>query len=409
VLITITADSALLETSMKVTGAGGHLAKIVSGTLEGNVRITSSDGTRIEGQKFQISEDAMNVSTFEPVTFSWNKSTGEAEGGAVISLRSSTDKAGIKLTDGHRIRNIRLHGPATINGLSTSLDVEAGKTKPANPPVIMVYSVADLVRPITKTKVTASDAGAAEISPEPFRAPASTKQDLAEAHLDFSSLVELIKASVEPESWDTGPGAATIAENRDVIGLVIRQSKEAHEAIAKLLSQLRKSQDGVLITCRLLKIATDAQLKGLEDKCSLHSLSDDQRWALLTKSRGEAIQKFLADEKVETLSCPTIMTISGQAALVQVATTDGAALTGFQLSANPHLIADSSVIRLSHSVTVGELAKDTQAAAHESLVGSGQTLLLVIEQPGKVDGQPDRFVVMLTPEHLKEEEETLPR
>lgn len=31
-------------------------------------------------------------------------------------------------------------------------------------------------------------------------------------------------------------------------------------------------------------------------------------------------------------------------------------------------------------------------------------MLLVIEQPGKVDGQPDRFVVMLTPEHVKEEE-----
>jgi predicted house-cleaning noncanonical NTP pyrophosphatase (MazG superfamily) len=269
----------------------------------------------------------------------------------------------------------------------------------------MVYSVADLVRPITKTKVTPSDAGAAEISPEPFRAPASTKQDLA----DYSSLVELIKASVEPESWNTGPGAATIAENRDVLGLVIRQSKEAHEAIAKLLSQLRKSQDSVQITCRLLKIATNAQLKGLEEKCSLHSLSDGQRWALLTKSRNEELQKFLTDENTEVLSCPKIVTISGQAAFIEVGSEEQSKLQGFRLSANPRLIADSSVIRLSHSVTVGELAKDAQAAVHESLVGSGQTLLLVIEQPGKVDGHPDRFVVMLTPEHVKEEEETLPR
>lgn len=204
--------------------------------------------------------------------------------------------------------------------------------------------------------------------------------------------------------WD-----GVVSENGESLALVIRQTPAGHEAIARLLSQLRKSYDSVQINCRLMKLTADSQLKGLEDKCSLHSLSDDQRWALLTKSRSEALQKFLADEKAEVLSCPTVVTISGQAALVQVATTDGAALTGFQLSANPHLMADSSVIRLSHSVTVGELAKDAQAAVHESLVGSGQTLLLVIEQPGKVDGQPDRFVVMLTPEHLKEEEETLPR
>ncbi len=228
-----------------------------------------------------------------------------------------------------------------------------------------------------------------------------------DAEMDFSPLVELIRTSIEPESWETGRGA--IFANKKTVFLVIRQTQTGHDGIAKIIWQLRKSYDSVKVTCRLIKLTADSQLKGLEDKCSLHSLSDDQRWALLTKSRSESLQKFLADEKAEVLSCPTIMTISGQPALVQVATKDGAALTGFQLSANPHLIADSSVIRLSHSVTVGELAKDAQAAVHESLVGSGQTLLLVIEQPGKVDGQPDRFVVMLTPEHVKEEEETLPR
>ena len=272
------------------------------------------------------------------------------------------------------------------------------------------YNVADLVSPIRQTPIATNNAASAvpaEPSPAPLQPVALTTESAAAVEWDFAPLVELIKTSIEPESWDAGIGA--VGENGESISLVIQQTPAGHEAIARLLSQLRKSYDSVQINCRLLKIATDAQLKGLEDKCSLHSLSDDQRWALLTKSRGEAIQKFLADEKVETLSCPTIMTISGQPALVQVATTDGAALTGFQLSANPHLIADSSVIRLSHSVTVGELAKDTQAAAHESLVGSGQTLLLVIEQPGKVDGQQDRFVVMMTPEHLKEEEETLPR
>ncbi len=272
------------------------------------------------------------------------------------------------------------------------------------------YNVADLVSPIRQTPIATNNAASAvpaEPSPAPLQPVALTTESAAAVEWDFAPLVELIKASIEPESWDAGDGA--VGEIEESISLVIRQTPAGHEAIARLLSQLRKSYDSVLITCRLLKIATDSQLKGLEDKCSLHSLSDGQRWALLTKSRSEALQKFLADEKAEVLSCPTIVTISGQAALVQVATKEGAALTSFQLSANPHLIADSSVIRLSHSVTVGELAKDAQAVVHDSLVGSGQTLLLVIEQPGKVAGPQDRFVVMLTPEHVKEEEETLPR
>ena len=81
--------------------------------------------------------------------------------------------------------------------------------------------------------------------------------------------------------------------------------------------------------------------------------------------------QFLADEKVETLSAPRIMTISGQPALVEVGSWENGKQIGFRLSANPLLIADSNVIRLSHSVTIGEVEKDAQVVVHESLVGSG--------------------------------------
>jgi hypothetical protein len=174
-------------------------------------------------------------------------------------------------------------------------------------------------------------------------------------------------------------------------------------AIQKILSQLRKSYDSVKISCRLMKLTADSQLKGLEQRCSLHALRGGQRWALLTKSRGEELQKFLTDEKVDLLSCPVIVTISGQPALVEMGEVSDAGLNGFRMSANPHVIADSNVIRLSHSIKIGELKKKSDVAAHESLVGSGQTLVLLIEQPGKADVTPDRFVVLLTPEHLKEE------
>ena len=152
-----------------------------------------------------------------------------------------------------------------------------------------------------------------------------------------------------------------------------------------------------------MKLTADSHFKGLEQRCSLHALIGGQRWALLTKSRSEELQKFLTDEQVELLSCPQIVTISSQPALIEVGFDSESASQGFRLSANPHLIADSNIIRLNHSVRIGDVESDSKVASHESLVGSGQTLVLLIEQPGKDDVTLDRYVVLLTPEHLTEE------
>jgi hypothetical protein len=271
------------------------------------------------------------------------------------------------------------HGFQVVVGqeeiLITALAPEksASAAKPAEQLIVLTYQIADLLSPLRTT----------------------------DAEMDSSSLVELIKTSIEPESWDAGRG--TIALDKESISLVIRQTKNAHEAIAKLLSQLRKSYDSVKISCGVIKLSNDSQLKGLEERCSLHALHGGKRWALLTKSRSEELQKFLTVGKVDLLSCPDRMTISGQPAVIEVGFDSEAAPNGFRLSANPHLIAESNVIRLNHSVTIGEMKADSEVASHESLVGSGQTLVLLIEQPGKADATPDRYVVLLTPEHLTEE------
>jgi beta-lactamase regulating signal transducer with metallopeptidase domain len=138
----------------------------------------------------------------------------------------------------------------------------------------------------------------------------------SDAKMDFSPLVELIKTSIEPESWETGRG--TISPHLETISLVIRQTENGHDGIQKIVSQLRKSYDSVKISCRLMKLTADSHLKGLEQRCSLHALHGGQRWALLTKSRSEELQKFLTDGKVDLLSCPAIITISGQPAVIEV-------------------------------------------------------------------------------------------
>ena len=273
------------------------------------------------------------------------------------------------------------HGFRVVVGqeeiLITALAPEksASVAMPPEQLIVLTYNVADLVTPVGRT----------------------------DAKMDSAPLVELIKTSIEPESWETGRG--TISPHLETISLVIRQTENGHDGIQKILSQLRKSYESVKISCRLMKLTADSHLKGLEQRCSLHALIGGQRWALLTKSRSEELQKFLTDEKVALLSCPAIVTTSGQPALIEVGVDSESAVNGFRLSANPHLIADSNVIRLNHSVQIGEMKPDSKVTSHESLVGSGQTLVLLIEQSGKDDVTPDRYVALLTPEHLKEEEE----
>lgn len=264
-------------------------------------------------------------------------------------------------------------GPIQLKKSSRDLPDASARTSGDDRLIMLTYNVADLVTTFGTT----------------------------DADMDFSPLIELIKTSIEPESWQ--PGLGTISPHVETISLVIRQTENAHDGIQKILSQLRKSYDSVKISCRLMQLSADSQLKGLEQRCSLHALNGGQRWALLTKSRSEELQKFLTDEKAELLSCPTVLTISGQSVSIEVGTDTESAFKGFRLSANPHLIADSNVIRLNHSVQIGETKSESKVASHESLVGSGQTLVLLIEQPGKADAASDRYVVLLTPEHLKEE------
>ena len=57
---------------------------------------------------------------------------------------------------------------------------------------------------------------------------------------DFDSLSEMIKASVEPKSWDEVGGRGTISTMPNNLTLVISQTEKMHSRIAKLLQQIRQ-------------------------------------------------------------------------------------------------------------------------------------------------------------------------
>ena len=63
------------------------------------------------------------------------------------------------------------------------------------------------------------------------------------AMADFSSLIELITTTIEPDSWEDVGGAGTIKEFRGNLSLVISATQQVHEQIRDLLEQLRRLQD----------------------------------------------------------------------------------------------------------------------------------------------------------------------
>ncbi len=264
---------------------------------------------------------------------------------------------------------------------------------------------------------------------------------------DYASITELIKATIEPDSWHDG---AAIEVDRDTFSLVTRQTPQIHERISAFLQEVRKDTRQIQISCRLMKLTTDEQLNGVEERCSLNAINEHKQWALLTKERTEGIANFLTDEKCHVLLCPTITTFSGMMATIQVDPHEsveaqgnrwsrslgfgqGSTTTlfhGCAIGVEPRIIGDSSVIRLKHSVylnlnpqpenasgAVTENEGTSPLSVDESLVSSGQTLLLLIDttkvstEDATLDQTSDpqngargKYIVMLTVERLEEEE-----
>ena len=60
---------------------------------------------------------------------------------------------------------------------------------------------------------------------------------------DFQPLIDLLTATVAPETWDTVGGEGTVSQFDQTLSLVIRQTQAVHDEIADLLNQLRRLQD----------------------------------------------------------------------------------------------------------------------------------------------------------------------
>ena len=75
---------------------------------------------------------------------------------------------------------------------------------------------------------------------------------------DFDPLMELIRTTISPESWDEMGGTGTMSEFRTNLSLVISNTQEVHEQIQSLLDQLRRLQDlQITIEVRFITLTDD--------------------------------------------------------------------------------------------------------------------------------------------------------
>jgi hypothetical protein len=133
------------------------------------------------------------------------------------------------------------------------------------------------------------------------------------------------------------------------------------------------------------------------------------RWALLPRQRCESFSQALLEQKPEILSQAVVRTTPGQTATITVGTRaaggTATAITGIRLEVTPHVLPYSNVIRLQHSFSIGEFTSPMPMPT-ESLVGSGQTLLVLVSDPEdheNPDAARSQYLLMMTPEHVEEE------
>jgi general secretion pathway protein D len=75
---------------------------------------------------------------------------------------------------------------------------------------------------------------------------------------DFDPLMELIRTTIAPETWDEMGGTGTMSEFSANLSLVISNTQEVHEQIQSLLDQLRRLQDlQITIEVRFITLSDD--------------------------------------------------------------------------------------------------------------------------------------------------------
>ena len=239
---------------------------------------------------------------------------------------------------------------------------------------IRVYNVADLIVPVPTSDDAPGQNLAAETPLSP--APKSTGTNL---NADFAPLVELIRTTVEPDSWNEHAGR--IAPVQDNLSLVIRQKTKVHEQIIELLNQVRKLHDIQITTSfTVVQFKTPEQLAWLEENVVFQKRPDQSPWALLPLHNATAESTAWSKEG-NLMSAPKITTFVGQEATLEISCVPDGQLR-MLTAATP--LPGEQLLNFSYAAAGGsDLRRRLSDQQVTQIVGNGQTLLLDITETTK--------------------------
>jgi hypothetical protein len=162
----------------------------------------------------------------------------------------------------------------------------------------------------TRTLVTKSYAVADLIVPMPDGPGARTKVITS----DWLKLVDLIIKEVEPGNWMSNGGPCSIQTFESTMSLVIRATHKMHEAIANLLSEMRREQDlQIVIAFNYLKITDNEILYKAGIK---FDFDPDTGISRLDESDGKLLFTAVQSGKGDSESAPKITIFNGQIASI---------------------------------------------------------------------------------------------
>jgi hypothetical protein len=185
--------------------------------------------------------------------------------------------------------------------------------------ITVTYAVADLVVPIAYNLDAPKPQDEARPNPatDPNQVqPTKIPDEKTPYVTQENALIRLICAVVAPDSWRKEGKQATIEYFPLGMGLVIRQTKEAHEEIVDLLASLRRLQDlEVAVELRLVSVPDAASEKILGPlnatvKGQITYLDETQKRTLL-----DVLQN---DKRAEVLQAPKITVFNGQRGCIAV-------------------------------------------------------------------------------------------
>ena len=117
--------------------------------------------------------------------------------------------------------------------------------------------------------------------------PAAKGMGGGSSFADFSSLIELIQTTVNPDTWQDAGGESTISEYAQNLSLVISTTSETHDEIQQLLESLRRLQNlQITIEVRFITLSdTFAEQIGVDFDFQI----DDNTTALPDEDNGDAV------------------------------------------------------------------------------------------------------------------------